>query len=207
MSNPEEVQDDEWQRIWDARAAALAALLGKPTDRVWHALVPFFLGGEADVLEFPEFVPGYTYVTAELTGTESGQRPSSLGSYELMVCTQAEATAAANLIAKLARYTCDAVLEPGETMDIGGSLGDSTLRALLFTHPADEVMRFSVEEQECGLLLCLGITGDELAFARTNGSQGLIQELKAKKVFPYTVPDRPSVVTAPRREWRRFFGK
>src|SRR5690349_22316432 len=39
---------------------------------------------------------------------------------------------------KLARYTCDAELKAGETMDLGTFFEDSTIRALLFTHPQEE---------------------------------------------------------------------
>src|SRR6188472_2388416 len=90
--------DNEWSEIWDAREAALTTILGEPSNMVFHALVPFYLGGFADVLAFPNYVPGTTYVTAEMTGEELGQRPSSLGHYELMVCVQHEESKAADLV-------------------------------------------------------------------------------------------------------------
>lgn len=132
-----QVDDDEWQKVWDARVTALAAILGKPADHVLHAVVPFQLGGSADVLPFPDYVPGMTYVTADLTGEDTEQQPSGLGNYELMICTRQKLQKAADLISNLARYTTKAVLEPGETMDLGTYLGDSTIRALLFTHPGE----------------------------------------------------------------------
>lgn len=84
-------------------------------------------------------------ITADLTGEDVGQKPNSLGNDELMICTPSEVPAASSLISDLARYTCDALLEPGETMDVNAYFGDSTIRALLFTHPADGPVQFTLE--------------------------------------------------------------
>jgi hypothetical protein len=45
-----------------------------------------------------------------------------------------------------------------------------------------------------GLLLCVGVTKDELALAKTEGSDAVLPELKDSGVFPYTVFDRESVL-------------
>src|SRR5690242_15751460 len=101
---PEENNTD-WEQIWNARQSALASVLGNPSNTVFHAPVPFHLGGVADVIWFPNYVPGATYVTAEMTGEDVGQRQSTLGNYELMICTQQELPKAADLVSTLARYT------------------------------------------------------------------------------------------------------
>lgn len=186
--------DDNWQRIWNARLAALEPMLGEAGDTVYHAATPMFMGGPADVIPFPGYVPGFTYVTADLTGEDAGQLPSSLGNYELMICTRTEITAAPDLISRLGQHTLEAVLEPGESMDIGTFFGDSTLRALLFTHPGPAPARFALEGQQCGLLLCVGITTSELEFKHSHGSDSLLARLHASSVFPYTVPNRKPVV-------------
>ena len=193
---PEETNDDEWTEVWDARIAALTPLLGKPTDTVYHATIPFQFrnaGGSADVVLFPNYTPGATYVTAELTGANVGQLPNSLGHYELMICTRQELPTAANFISRLACYTCDAQLEAAQTMDIGEFFGDSTLRAMLFTHPGDQPFHFEFRGHRYGLLLCVGITAEELAFARAKRTGKLLALLKQHEVFPYTIPDRQSV--------------
>jgi hypothetical protein len=194
MPKQPQPEDDDYEEVWNARVAALTPILGTPGDKVWHAVIPFQLGGSADVLPFPEFVPGITFVTAEMTGVDSGQLPSTLGNYELMICANQQLEKAADLISRLARYTCDAVLEPGETMDLQTFFGSgSTIRALLFAHSNDEPIRFEFLGKRYGLLLCIGITADELAFKRANGSAKLLGLLKQHGVFPYTIPDRPSV--------------
>ena len=193
MAEGLQAQDDSWQKVWDARVAALTPILGKPTDMVFHSVTPFQLGGFADVLPFPNFTPGITYVTAEMTGEDMGQLPTTLGNYELMICARQDLPKAADDISRLARYTCEAELEPGETMDLGAFFGDSTIRALLFTHPSQQPTYFEFLGERYGLLLCVGITAEELAFKRAHRSESLLALLKQHGVFPYTVPDRPPV--------------
>src|SRR5579859_3732521 len=105
MPDVPEKKSDDGQRIWEARKAGLAQVFGQPSNMELHAVVPFFLGGFADVLAFPEYVPGVTYVTAEMTGEDTGQRPTAIGNYELMICARQELPKAGDLISKLARYT------------------------------------------------------------------------------------------------------
>ena len=176
-----------WSELWDARKTALEAQLGPTTDRVFHAVLPLDLGGSADVLHFPSYVAGATYVTADLTGPDSSQLPSSLGQYELMICTRAPQDWAPNLISRLARYTFEAVLEPGETMDIAPAMPKgSTTAALLFTEPALPSNRFRVLGKHFRLLLCLGITGSELKRCLDGSTAEVLEGLKHQGVFPYT---------------------
>ena len=193
MSEEPEEQSDEWQKIWDARIAALTPILGKPTSTVLHAVIPLQLGGSADVLQFPDFTPGITYVTSEMTGEDVGQLPTTLGRYELMICARQELREAGDLISTLASYTCEAELEPGETMDLGTFFGDSSIRAVLFTHPREQPVHFEFFGQRYGLLLCIGITAEELAFNHNHGSESLLALLRQRGVFPYTTPGRASV--------------
>ncbi len=199
MQTPERPPDEDWTKVWNARLAALAPILGEPANTVFHAMIPFQFreaGGSADVVPFPSYRPGATYVTAEMTGEDAGQLPNSLGHYELMICTRQELPRAANFISRLACYTCDAVLEAGQTMDLGEFFGDSTLRAMLFAHPSERPVHFEFLGRRCGLLLCVGITAQELAFARARSTGELLALLKHHGVFPYTIPGRPSVPLA-----------
>ncbi|MCX5658924.1 MAG: suppressor of fused domain protein [Planctomycetota bacterium] len=199
MSTQDPNAGQNWKRVWDARLAALKPILGAAGDGVFHALAPT----NADVVPFPNHLSGATYVTAALTGEDVGQKPNSLGNYELMICVRSDNQAAINLISRLAQYTFDAVLEPGDTIDIRTAMGDSTLRALLFTHPSDAPATFTMEGRKCGLLLCVGITEAEVAFRHANGADALIERLRTAHVFPYTVPNRKSVVP----ELRGFWGQ
>jgi hypothetical protein len=186
---------DDWSGLWDARKHALQELLGPTTDRVFHAVTPLELGGQADVVEFPDFVSGATYVTCDLTGPQSSQLPSSLGQYELMICTRSGERWAPNLISRLAPYTFEAVLEPSETMDIGSALPKgSSIAALLFTEPPLARNEFQVLGHRCGLLLCLGITAAELQASLEGRGASLLEALKREGVFPFTDLQRASVL-------------
>jgi hypothetical protein len=207
MPGLDDPQNDEWTVVWNARIAALTPILGQPANTVFHATIPFQFrdaGGSADVVPFPNFIPGATYVTAELTGTDSGQLPNSLGRYELMICAKEESSTAADFVSRLACYTCEAELEAGQTMDIGEFFGDATLRAVVFSHPTDQPSHFEFLGERYTLLLCVGITSDELEFARSRSTDELLDLLKKHGVFPYTDPGRQSI-PLPRRGLGRFF--
>lgn len=182
--------NDDWQRLWDARLAALEALLGPSDDKVLHSPVPFHLDGAADVLVFRKHNDGVVYVTADLIGDDRS-KPSELGQYELMMCMRKDAHWAANLISNLAKYTVEEVISPRDTMDIGPALPQPTeLVAFLFV-PYANVM---VEGNEAGILLCLGITQDECALAHEGGADALLSRLKQAGVYPFTDLSRPSVL-------------
>jgi hypothetical protein len=193
----DQAESSDWEKVWDARLRALSRHFGKRGDMDHHALIPFYLGGNADVVPFPGYRGGVAYVTSEMTGEDVGQIPGPFGSYELMVCTRAENAKAAEIISRLARYTCDARLEASQTMDIRDFFGDGTIRAFFFCHPEDEPIRFELNGQPCSVLLCVGITSDELEFKMKKGPEALLTLLKDKGIFPFTEPDRASVVSKP----------
>lgn len=189
-----EVDGESADRWWNPRMAALQAVLGPSEDMVFHAIQPLFLGGFADVVEFRQYVTGSTYVTSDLIG-ESGQLPSSLGNYELMICAREKSDWAANIICKLAKYTLEAVLEPGQTMDIGTATPKgSSVTAFLFAEPEVRNTRLTVNGLESGLLLCIGILPDELDVCMKEGSTRILALLKEKNVFPFTDLNRTSVL-------------
>ena len=184
----------EWQAWWDARLAALEASFGPSFDQVWHATPPFDRGGPADVVAFCNHVPGWAFVTCDLVG-DSGQPESSLGAYELMICTRQREEWAPHFISGLARYTLEAALEPGHTMDIGNVLAeDTTLNALLFAEPDIPINRFSARGRRFGVLLCLGITRSEFDYRWSHGHEALLDLLRRHSVFPYTDLRRPPVI-------------
>lgn len=196
MSTSENDGDAGWEQIWNARMAGMSSILGRPADTVFHATVPFEFrdaGGTADVVPFPDYVPGMTYVTSELTGSDVGQIPNSHGHYELVICCRQNLPEAADFISRLACYTCDDVIEAGQTMDIGDFFGDSTLRAMVFSHLSSDRVNFSFLGGRYTLILCVGITAEELKFAHSHGTDELLVLLKKHGVFPYTVPGRPPV--------------
>jgi hypothetical protein len=112
---------------------ALEKAIGPMQDMVGHAARPLALGGFADVAWFqsdPRL--GVVCATIELSLCDS-QKPNEGGRYELAIATPQKDSAAANIISRLGRYTLDAVLEDGHTIDIEGAQPKgSPLSALLF---------------------------------------------------------------------------
>ena len=186
--------DNEWEKWWDARVAAIEGVLGKSEDVVGHSVIPFQfgceMGGAADIIYFCKHLPGRVSVTCELIGCED-QVPNNLGNYELMICHRDDEDWGPNIICNLAYYTLEAELNPGDTMDIDSATPeDSTIAALLFL----EYARFKVRGKKAGLLLCIGITADELKACRNGRHVAVEEALKTSGVYPYTDLYRPSVL-------------
>lgn len=199
MTSTSNSDDDDWQRLRDARQTVLEGVFGPADDILLHSPVPFYLDGAADVLMFHKHNNGVVYVTADLIGDDRS-RPNELGQYELMICTPGDSEWAPQLISNLARYTIDAVLAPNDTMDIGPALPPPTeLTAFLYLPYAT----VEVEGRHAAIMLCLGITASELAFIRKHDDveilvdalkvETLVDALKAAGVYPMTDLTRSSV--------------
>ena len=185
-----EAGEDDWQKNWDARIAALETELGKADDQITTSPVPIYLGGGADVLTFQKHVDGVAYVTAGLIGDDS-QKKTPLGQYELMMCFRSSNDWAPTLLSRLAPYTFDAALNPGETMDIGPAMPEgSTIAGLLFV----SYRQFKFNDTSAGILLCIGITESELAQCKAGRSDAVLAALKDAHVFPFTDPERGAVL-------------
>ena len=194
MTDTSHQDDDEWELWWNARVAAMASVLGKPDDMIGHGVIPFHfgaeMGGAADIVYFRQHVSGVVYATSELIGCDE-QLSNNQGNYELMICHRDDEEWGENIIGQLAHYTLEAVLNPGETMDIGPATPDgSTIAALLFC----DYGRFTVRDRDAGLLLCLGITESELGACRDGNRERVELALRAADVFPFTDLYRASVL-------------
>ncbi len=187
-------EDDHWTLWWNARIAAMEALLGKSDDIVGHAPVPFDLGadigGAADIVFFRGHVNGVIAATSELIGNNE-QLPNDQGNYELAIGHRADDEWGPRIISQLAHYTLQAALNPGETMEIGPATPDgSTIAAFLFC----DYGRFQVLGRNAGLLLCIGITSKELSFCRAGKRTRVELALKSAGVYPFTDLNRDSTV-------------
>lgn len=194
MAKSKPAPGGDWSEWWDARVAALETVLGPCDEIVGHAAIPFDLGadmgGGADIIYFKKHVMGVVSVTSELIGRDD-QAKNELGNYELMICHRDDEEWGPGLISRLAYYTLQARLNPGETMDIGEAAPeDSTTAALLFFNYGT----FKVRKRNAGLLLCVGITADELKLCRAGKRDRVEQALGAAKVYPFTDLYRDSVI-------------
>lgn len=188
---PQEVPDeDQWQKIWDARLAMLEAELGKSDDNIATSLIPIYLGGGADVLTFNHHIDGPVYVTAGLIG-DGSQKRTKLGQYELAICLREPDDWAPTILSQLAPYTFEAALKHGETMDVAPAMPDgSSIAAFLF----QDFAHLTFNGKKAGLLLCLGITAEELEACRAGESTEVVTALKDQGIYPFTEVRRASVV-------------
>ncbi len=180
----------EWKELWNERVSALTRILGEPEGGVFHAIIPLLLDGTADVLTFKNHIKGVAYVTCDLIGDDR-QKENDLGNYELMICHRQEDDWGPGIISKLARYTIDTALRPWDTMDIAPAVpAGSTIAGFLFV----PYKRFAVRDKPCGLLLCVGITEDELEACKAGKKKEIVKRLKEVQVLPYTDLERDSVL-------------
>jgi hypothetical protein len=194
MAKSKSIHEDEWGEWWDARVAAIETVLGPCHDVVGHAVIPFDIGsdngGGADIIYFKRHINGIVSVTSELIGRDD-QVENELGNYELMICHRDEEDWGADIISRLAYYTLEARISPGETMDIASCAPEgATTAALLFFNYGT----FKVRKRKAGLLLCVGITEDELNLCRAGKRGNVEKALKAAKVYPFTDLYRDSVI-------------
>jgi hypothetical protein len=184
------VAEDDWNHLWNARVAALESVLGPSDGLILTSPVPFWLDGSPDVLTFREHLDGVAYVTASLIGDDRS-KPSKLGQYELMICLREPDDWAPGLISWLAKYTIEAVLSPGDTVDIKPApLPQPTRLAHFLFVPYAAV---TVEGQRAGVLLCLGITQEEYDCLCERGNDALLAGLKQAGIYPFTDPARAPI--------------
>jgi hypothetical protein len=113
-----------------------------------------------------------------------------------MICQRPDAEWGAGIISRLAYYTLEAELNPGETMDLGDASPDgSSIVAFLFFDYA----RFEVRRRSAGLLLCVGITDDELHACQAGRRLEVESALQSANVYPFTDLFRDSVLARGRR--------
>src|SRR5262245_57694289 len=111
-----------------------------------------------------------------------------------MMCTRQESDWAPLMLSRLAAYTHDATLHPLDTMDITTARPSNTsIAALLFARPDPPADSFTVMGMPANVILCIGITAPEFSASKNFGSGVLLRMLKDNQVYPFTVPDRPSV--------------
>jgi hypothetical protein len=168
----------EWLHAWNERRMALEKLFGHAVELGPHPFFPYELGGDAHVLAFANHIVGARlYVTTELTGTYG---------HELAMCVREDAPWAAPA---LNRLSAQMPLHPGDTIAIGAVPRSSS--------KASSIRGFVIDDygssRHCGVLLCIGVTAEELQMSSRFGSTTLLGELRGAGVYPFTDPDRDSI--------------
>lgn len=202
--------DEEYDRSYEAKEAALEAILGPMHNMVGHAMIPFCVGGAVDMYYFPNGLPGTGFATMELIEPDgSGPKPNRIGTYELVTFTRLRMPAQrdrqdagdpfnkierrmCNLMTMMGRYAHMAVLNPGDTCEIP-VIDDEPSRFVLFDEYNPNGKPFVVAGRRHCLLLCLEVFRSEMDHARAHGSAVVLEKLKAAGHYPYSDLDRDPV--------------
>jgi hypothetical protein len=166
-----------------------------PFDRPFlFRVFPFDAGGALNLLTVGARRESFvTYVTWDLFGHDE-QKHGRLGRYELAAVCDDE-NWCIEILTKIGRQSLETVLNPGDTLDIGPWVDSSAvLQGIVFEEACSLRIRVGIHREQCGLLRCIGITRQELQYAKDNGVPSLIRLLQDAGIYPRTTINRSSVV-------------
>lgn len=186
----------------ESRMHAMEAFFGSDF-RVRMGTMLHLNEGPVDIAEFDRGSDGSILATYALTGNYgSDQLLNTLGEYEFAIHIKPTNPnldistlndQAAELLRALAAMSKSRVVESGDTAG-PMELPWNDLTHILFYNIADESSPFLVMGESCGMMMCIGITDDELRFIKQNGHAKFIDRMKSTHLFPYTNPHRKSIV-------------
>jgi len=200
--------EQEYEKEYDLKSKGLEAILGKQSDIVGHAIIPFDVGGAVDMYYYPNGITGTGFATMELIQPDgSGPVPNRNGTYELVAFTKLQyvsdttETNPFNLIERrmcgiftdIGNYSFEVKLEPGETMEIPQDDGTPT-KCIVFDEYKPDGKEFFIGDRKYGLLLVIEVFRDEMEYAMENGSDQLLNKLKEYGHYPYSDLNRRSVL-------------
>ena len=204
---PKEFTDQEYDRYYELKEAALEQMLGKMHDMVGHAMIPFAIGGNVDMYYFPNALPGTGFATMELIEPGgNGPKPNRIGTYELVTFTkhpfppkgtsfQADipfneiSGRMCGVMTTIGFYSYETVINPGETSEI--PMEDEPNICLIFDEYKNNGKGFEIDGKRHCLLLCIEVFRSEMEYARNH--EAVLNALKAKGYYPYSDLDREPV--------------
>lgn len=202
--------EEQHQHHYELKKQALERILGSMHDHVFHAIVPFCVGGGVDLYCFHDGIPGAAFATMELIAPDgTGPKPTPRGTYELVAFTRHRPSRAQSddkndhylkmvhhfnaLLTIVGRYSAMAVLGPNETCEVPWK-DDEPRRCLILDAYDPQGVGFTIGTKRHWLLLCIEIHRAEMDYARAHGGEILLTRLKQHGVYPYSDLDRKLVV-------------
>lgn len=163
---------------------------------VHHALIPLFMGGSPDMIEFPSYCDGHTYATAELTDPHDRDCPA--GACEFVVCTRTSVDWFGAWLTGFTHKSVEHVFEDGDVWDFtddpdGSPFGPEAFITLELTSQ-QKPLRYMGKNYR--LMLIMNLTRDELDYIDTNGKSEFIELLRRSKAYPYADPNRESILAS-----------
>ncbi|MBN1359672.1 MAG: suppressor of fused domain protein [Sedimentisphaerales bacterium] len=208
QSESPQFTEEQYNRYYEAKEAALERLLGPMHDIVGHAIVPFGVTrGNVDMFNFPNGIAGTGFATMELIEPDGrGPKPNRIGTYELVTFTKLEMPAARDnslpfykierrmcqIMTTIGYYSYEAVLNPGETGEIPAD-GDDLGLCLIFDEYRNDGAGLEIDGRRHCLLLCTEVFRSEMEYAMHHGSEVVLSKLKDAGYYPYSDLDREPV--------------
>ena len=204
-----EFSEEEYDRHYEAKQAALEKILGPMYELVGHAIIPFQIGGAVDMYYFPNGIKGTGFATMELIEPDgAGPKPNRIGTYELVAFTKLTIPAKEDkredqpfnkierrmcgILTTIGSFSYEAVLNPGETCEVPGGEGEPN-KCLIFDNYSPNGESFEIDGKEHCLLLCIEVFRSEMEYAMEHGSSIVLSKLKAMGFYPYSDLDREPV--------------
>ena len=203
--------EEEYNRHYEAKQAALEKILGPMHHMVGHAIIPFQVGGAVDMYCFPNILPGTAFATMELIKPDgSGPKPNRFGTYELVSFTKQTIPTSeyesnenhpfnkierhmCGIMTTVGFYSFESVLNPGETCEVPTKEGGPNTCMVFDLYDPDGI-GFIIDGKRHCLLLCLEVFRSEMEYAIKKGSASLLEKLKHAGHYPYSDLDREPVV-------------
>ena len=195
--------DEENQRDYDLKKQGLEKVLGKMDDMVLHAIIPYEIGGPLDIYTFSKHLAGTGFVSMELLSpADSGPKANRDGTYELIMFTRLKdggentedspyskiALRCRSIMTSGGRYSTMAVLNSGDTSEV--PISEDEFACIIL----DKYTTFSVGERTHHLLLIMEVFRNEMEYARKEGTEKLLLQLKEQNYYPFSDLDRKSVI-------------
>lgn len=191
--------------VYDEKRALLSRHLGEADESVLAAIIGWPVGGPVDLWLFPS-ERGTVFTTMQLVGPgRTKQKKSSLGKFELAAATRLRKGVDGDMdqdesdwmratmeirsfLSHIGHYSMMARLEPMQTAELPGEEGNT---CIVFDQA---IGGETLLGEPFGLLWCIRVHPQELAYARSEGSAKLIERLKAAGLYPNSDLDRSPVV-------------
>ena len=197
------------EACYEEKSQWMESILGQEADMVMHAIIPYAIGGTLDLYYYPNGIAGTGIASKELVHAGGGAASNkAFDCFEWVMFTkcafdldaaQDDSTPfgkAHNNISRIlnmiCRYSEQATLNPKETCEFPQDMEHVGGKCLIFDSYADAAQ---AGPHNMGLMLIIEIHRDEMDFARKNSGSALIKKLKAAGHYPYSDPDRASVIS------------
>jgi len=116
-----------------------------------------------------------------------------LGRYELLAVCDDEKWCN-DILSDIGRQGLHEVFLPGDTLDIAALVDpDAALQGVVFEEAFYTTIGRFPKKERASLLRCIGVTRNELEYARKHGVAALVKRLEAAKIYPGTIVNRDSV--------------